>query len=196
MKTKQLYCLLLVLTLGGCNSTPPAPNFSSSWQPLNTYADKITEIPLVRQHYFEPLPIDGTLKNMLSRWGHEAGMSFNYNHTSDFTLSHEVSRIKQPNIEAAIAEINEIYTTKQIVISVASGQLVVERKAPDQDQRNTDQTVSLANQATNTQPAQDEQGEALSAPKQASQEFQDTEKATTTLETEQKDLTSDNPMSQ
>lgn len=191
MKTKQLHCLLLVLTLGGCNSTPPAPNFSGSWQPLNTYADKITEIPLVRQHYFEPLPIDGTLKNMLSRWGHEAGMPLNYNHSSDFTLSQEVARIKQPNIEAAIADINEIYATKQIVISVAHEQLMVERKIQGQDQKDTDQTVSLANQATNTQPDKDDP----SPPEQASQKFQDTEKATT-LETEQKDPTPNNPMPQ
>ena len=186
MKTKQLYCLLLVLTLGGCNSTPPAPNFSGSWQPLNTYADRITEIPLVRQHYFEPLPIDGTLKSMLSRGGREAGMSLNYNYTSDFTLSNEIARIKQPNIEAAIAEINEIYATQQIAISVESGQLTVQRIISDQDKKNTNQTASLSNQTEDTQFNQDIQSDVQLPSEQASPKHQETENVTTPLETEQK----------
>ena len=177
---------MLVLTLGGCNSTPPAPNFSGSWQPLNTYADRITEIPLVRQHYFEPLPIDGTLKSMLSRGGREAGMSLNYNYTSDFTLSNEIARIKQPNIEAAIAEINEIYATQQIAISVESGQLTVQRIISDQDKKNTNQTASLSNQTEDTQFNQDIQSDVQLPSEQASPKHQETENVTTPLETEQK----------
>lgn len=134
MKKEYLTPLLLISLLTGCNSTPPAPNFAGTWQPLNKYSNEIFEIPLIQQHYFEPMTIDGTLKNMLSRWARESETHINYQYPSDFTLPYAVSRIKQPNLESAIAEVNEIYAPQHISISLYNGQITVEptfTKEPD-----------------------------------------------------------------
>lgn len=131
MKKKHIGFSIVALLVAGCNSTPPAVNFSGSWQPINVYSTETLEIPLIRQHYFEPLPIDGTLKNMLSRWAREAGYGINYTHTSDFTLPLLASKIKQPNVEAALVEINDIYAPQKIGAFIENNQIVVRARVDE-----------------------------------------------------------------
>lgn len=127
MKILRISFLSAVL-LSACNSTPPAKNFSGNWQPVNVFQESTREIPLVKQHYFEPLPIDGTLKNMLERWARESKTGLSYMFTSDYTLHVPVATIKQPNLEAALQELNDVYAPQKINIGMESGQIVVRAK--------------------------------------------------------------------
>lgn len=117
-----------VVLLSACNSTPSAKNFSGNWQPINIFQESTREIPLIKQHYFEPLPIDGTLKNMLERWSRESKVRLDYTHPSDFTLHRPASTVRQPNLEAALQELNDIYAPQKISINLESGKIVVKAK--------------------------------------------------------------------
>lgn len=115
---------LLAISLTGCATSAP-PGIGGDWNPVNRYASYTQEIPLHRVYVFHPSPMDGTLKNMLSRWARDSGMSLSYLHGSDFTLFEPVQRIHTPSLQQATAQLAQIYSAQQLLVTVDGNQLVV-----------------------------------------------------------------------
>jgi hypothetical protein len=116
---------LSALFLTSCGVTPPVNFPQGGWRPMNDFPSDITEIPLTQQKLYQPLRIDVSLKGMLQRWARQANFSLSYRHSSDFTLSRDVARIQQPNIEEAIRELNEMYQHKGVDIRLVDNHILV-----------------------------------------------------------------------
>ena len=116
---------LSILLLASCGVTPPVNFPQGGWRPMNDFPSDITEIPLTQQKLYQPLRIDVSLKGMLQRWARQANFSLSYRHTSDFTLSRDVARIQQPNIEEAIRELNKAYQHKGVDIRLVDNHILV-----------------------------------------------------------------------
>lgn len=125
---RRYIILCSTLTLAACNSTPLANNITGSWRSLNEFPSQTTEIPLIRQHYYMPLRVDVTLKAMLNRWAKESNMTLQYNHVSDYTVHTPVAAIRQPNLDAALSELEQIYAPQGLRIFSQSGQIVVQNQ--------------------------------------------------------------------
>ena len=102
-----------------------APDFSGRWRDANAYAEAPQEIPLQQVYVYAPSPMDGTLRNMLQRWTHDAGLRLQYEHRSDFTLYAAVARIRTPDLQQATALLNEAYAAQRISVTLADGSLTV-----------------------------------------------------------------------
>ncbi|MGL4767991.1 MAG: hypothetical protein ACRCV6_07930, partial [Formosimonas sp.] len=76
------------------------------------------------QHVYRPMTVDVTLKDMLSRWAREAGLRLRYEHPSDFVLHTPVLQIQQPNLDAALAELNGIFASQNVRVEAFGGVLV------------------------------------------------------------------------
>jgi hypothetical protein len=102
-----------------------APDFGGRWRDANAYADAPQEIPLQQAYVYTPSPMDGTLRNMLQRWTHDAGLRLQYEHRSDFTLHVAVARIRTPDLQQAVALLNDAYAAQQVSVALAGGSLTV-----------------------------------------------------------------------
>ena len=109
--------LLATLALAGCG-TPPAKDFGGRWKPVNRFQDAPTEIPLAKNYTYYAAPMDGTLKNMLTRWAKDSGVQLSYELPSDYTLFKPVTQIHTPDVQSAAAELNTIYAAQGVSISV------------------------------------------------------------------------------
>ena len=117
--------------LAGC-AARSAPDFKGAWQPVNRYAAQTQAIPLRSQYRFQPSPMDGTLRHMLSRWARDAGVGLSYRHHSDFTLHRPVEALSTTDLGDAAEQLSRIYAGQRIVVAAEEGGLVV-RSAPPPD---------------------------------------------------------------
>ncbi|MGH8026102.1 MAG: hypothetical protein ACREO0_05165, partial [Pseudoxanthomonas sp.] len=101
----RYWCVLifLVVALSGC-ATRPAPDFGGRWKAVNRYAETAQEIPLYQSYSFHASPMDGTLKNMLTRWAKDSKMTLSYLHPSDFTLYGPVAQIDTNDLQQAVSQ--------------------------------------------------------------------------------------------
>jgi hypothetical protein len=116
--------ILLAVALTGC-ATRPAPDFGGRWKPVNRYAEVPDEIPLHKSYVFYPSPMDGTLKNMLTRWAKDSNLKLDYQHYSDFTLHQGVAQINTTSLPDAVAQLNTAYAGHGVVIAREGDQIVV-----------------------------------------------------------------------
>lgn len=131
----SLWALIpLIITLSGCVSRP-APDFGGRWKAVNHYAAVAEEIPLHQSYVFYPSPMDGTLKNMLTRWAEDSKMTLSYLHSSDFTLHAPVARIRTSSLQEAASQLTAAYAEQRIVIIVDNNQIVVREAAQSQAAR-------------------------------------------------------------
>ena len=114
----------LALVVSAC-ATRPAPDFRGSWKAVNRYAEAPEEIPLQKAYLYQPSPMDGTLKNMLTRWAKDSQMTLVYRHPSDFTLYAPVEQISTYYINQAASLLTSIYAQQQVAVSVQGKQIVV-----------------------------------------------------------------------
>lgn len=112
-----------VLLLSACATH--APDFSGRWREANAYAEAPQEIPLQRAYAYTPSPMDGTLRNMLQRWTHDAGLRLQYDLRSDYTLHAAVARIRTPDLQQAASMVNAAYAAQRISMTVVDGVVVV-----------------------------------------------------------------------
>lgn len=115
---------LLALVVSAC-ATRPAPDFRGSWKAVNRYAEAPEEIPLQKAYLYQPSPMDGTLKNMLTRWAKDSQMTLVYRHPSDFTLYAPVEQISTYYLNQAASLLTSIYAEQQVSVSVQGKQIVV-----------------------------------------------------------------------
>jgi hypothetical protein len=111
------------LLLAACATR--APDFGGRWREANPYAEAPREIPLQQAYVFAPSPMDGTLRNMLQRWTHDAGLRLQYEHRSDYTLHAAVARIRTPDLQQAASMINAAYAAQRVSMTVEDGVVVV-----------------------------------------------------------------------
>ena len=116
--------LLSALLLAGCG-TPSAKDFSGHWKPVNRFQSATTEIPLNRPYTYYASPMDETLKNMLTRWTGDTGMTLVYHLPSDYTLFAPVARVRTADIHEAASELSSIYASEGVAISVDGEELRV-----------------------------------------------------------------------
>lgn len=114
----------LLILLSGC-ATRPAPDFGGRWKAVNRYAEAPDEIPLYNAYSFHASPMDGTLKNMLTRWANDSKMTLAYQHPSDFTLYGPVANIQTRDLQSAVSQLNDAYAAQNVSVAVSSNQIVV-----------------------------------------------------------------------
>lgn len=134
-KARFLVVVLIALAIvqAGC-ATRPAPDFKGRWKPVNRYAETTEAIPLHQSYVFQPAPMDGTLKNMLTRWAKDSKMSLSYLHPSDFTLHAPVEQVNTYSLEQAASLLTSIYAEQRVSVAVEGNQITVrEASSPDAD---------------------------------------------------------------
>ena len=124
MKLGVLIIVPASFLFGCASSSSSVSDFSGSWKPLNELPAYTTEIPLVKQHVFQVLQLDSTVKGLLERWADEAHIPLVYDHTFDFTLFQPVLNIRQPSLSGALEQLTEIYSQQGMVFSVQDGTIV------------------------------------------------------------------------
>jgi hypothetical protein len=112
------------LVLAGCGAPPPK-DFGGSWKPVNRFPASTTAIPLNQQYEFFASPMDGTLKTMLARWAKDSGLTLSYRLTDDYTLTTQASQIHTLDIHVAVGQLNGIYGTQGVSITVSDRQIDV-----------------------------------------------------------------------
>jgi hypothetical protein len=117
-------CLLLPLALVAC-ATRPAPDFGGKWRPINHFAETTQAIPLQPAYEYYASPMDGTLKNMLTRWAKDSKMTLSYLSSYDFTLYAPVADMRTSSLQQAISQLNSAYAAEHISIAADGRQIVV-----------------------------------------------------------------------
>lgn len=123
-RTPHALLLAAAVLLAGC-ATPDAPDLRGRWTPVNTLADAPQAIPLQQNYIYEALPVDGTLKSMLSRWAKDSRLNLSYLHPNDYTLYGPVGQIRTRSLEQAAAALSSAYAGQQLVVVVNRTQIVV-----------------------------------------------------------------------
>ena len=122
-----LFAIGTLMLMSGCTSRS-APDFPKSWQPMNQLSDQITEIPLIKPHFYEITRLDSTVKGLLERWGEAAKMPVIYDHPSDFTLYKKVQNIRAVELRVALDELTNLYSDKEMVFYIQNGVIMAHRK--------------------------------------------------------------------
>ena len=110
--------------LAGC-ATRPAPDFGGRWKAVNRFSVAAEEIPLHQTYVFYPSPMDGTLKNMLTRWAKDSKVTLSYLHPSDFTLHAPVAQLRTSDLQVAVSQLTAAYAGQRISITASNSQIVV-----------------------------------------------------------------------
>ena len=123
--SKFLWVLIpLMFVLAGC-ATRPAPDFGGRWKPANRYAATAEEIPLYQSYVFAASPMDGTLKNMLTRWAKDSKITLSYLHPSDFSLYQPVAQIHTNDLQQAVSQLTAAYVGQRVSVTASNNQIVV-----------------------------------------------------------------------
>lgn len=85
-------------------------------------------ISLVKQHVYQVVQLDTTVKGLLERWAEESNMPLVYDHTQDFTLFQKVKSIKRPNLQEALSELSEMYHDKGMVFYIDNGVIMAHKQ--------------------------------------------------------------------
>ena len=95
---------------------------------MNQLSDQITEIPLIKPHFYQVNQLDTTVKGLLERWGEEAKVSVIYDHSSDFTLYKKVKNIRNVDLQAALSELTELYSDKNMTFYLQNNVIMAHKK--------------------------------------------------------------------
>ena len=120
-------CALAAIMLAGC-AAPKPKNFGGRWAPVNRFSTVTTSIPLQQPYTYFASPLDATLKTLLERWAKDTGMRVDYRLRDDFTLYTPVSAIQTTDVESALAQLNRIYASQDVFVTVNRGAFVVDAK--------------------------------------------------------------------
>ena len=116
--------LSLAAVISGC-ATPKAPEPRGKWRPVNQLSEQPQAIPLQQAYVYQASPADGTLKNMLTRWARDAGLTLAYQHPNDYTLYAPVANIRTSSLAEAAAALSAAYAAQNVVVAVDRGRIVV-----------------------------------------------------------------------
>lgn len=119
-----LLCLGIV-ALAAC-ATPPAKDFGGRWHPVNQFQSAPERIQLQKPYVFYASPLDGTLKNMLSRWAKDTGARLIYRLPYDYTLYTPVSGVRSRSLPDAVAQLSSIYSDEHVAITTVDHEIIAE----------------------------------------------------------------------
>jgi hypothetical protein len=106
--------------------TRPAPEAGGRWKPVNQLPETPREIPLYQSYVFYVAPLDGTLKNTVTRWAKDSKMTLSYQHPSDFTIHQQAAdSVRSANAQEAAAQLSAAYTAQSVQVSISGNQIVV-----------------------------------------------------------------------
>ncbi|WP_103075567.1 hypothetical protein [Solilutibacter silvestris] len=106
--------------MSACTTTP-APEFGGKWRPVNRFADTAREIPLNPAYIYYALPMDGTLKGVLTRWAKDTHAGLAYQLSADYTLPAAVGQIRTADGAAALQQLAQVYAAQRIELAVENG---------------------------------------------------------------------------
>lgn len=124
-------CALAAIMLAGC-AAPKPKDFNGKWIPVNRFSATTSPIPLHRSYTYFASPLDATLKSLLERWARDTGMRVDYRYGNDFTLYAPVSAIHTTDVASALGQLNHIYASQDVRITVNRGAFVVDAQPPSQ----------------------------------------------------------------
>lgn len=133
----------LIFVLVGC-ATSPALDFGGRWKPANRYATTAEEIPLYQSYVFTASPMDGTLKNMLTRWTKDSKMTLSYLHPSDFSLHQPVAQIHTNDLQQAVSQLTAAYAEQRVSVTASNNQIVVRAAQVTEVEPKTDAVAAPA----------------------------------------------------
>lgn len=116
--------IIATIALTACG-TPAAKNFGGSWKPVNHFREQPTEIPLIAAYTFYAVPMDETLKTMLTRWARDSGRELSYQIPFDVTLYTPVSIIRTTDLESAAQQLTTIYAAQHLYVSATDRKILV-----------------------------------------------------------------------
>ena len=121
-------CLLpaLGLLLSACGQ-PAVKDFGGHWRPVNRYDKKTIEIPLSVPYTYYAMPMDRTLKSMLTRWTSDTETKLDYRLRSDFTLPKPVAEIRTTEARDAVSQLSAIYAKQGLSVTVDGIELIVDK---------------------------------------------------------------------
>jgi hypothetical protein len=127
---KRIIQLISLTVLAGVSLsacvTRPAPEAGGRWKPLNQLPESPQEIPLYESYVFYVSPLDGTLKNTVTRWAKDAKMTLSYQHPSDFTLHQQAAdAVRSANAQEAASQLSAAYAGQRVLISINGNQISV-----------------------------------------------------------------------
>lgn len=142
-----------LILMPGCGSHS-APDFPKTWQPMNQLSDQITEIPLIKPHFYEVTRLDTTVKGLLERWGEEAKISVIYDYPSDFTLYKKVQNIRTTELQVALSELSVLYSDRGIIFYLQDGAIMAHRKIDEviKTTSSNDRVIQRKKNKSNNQP--------------------------------------------
>lgn len=121
------------IALLGC-ATRPAPDFHGRWKPVNHFSETTEAIPLQQSYAFYASPMDGTLKNMLTRWARDSKLTLSYLHPYDFTLYAPLADLRTSNLQEAVSALNTAYAAEHVSVTTDGRQIVVRATTASADQ--------------------------------------------------------------
>ena len=102
-----------------------ARDFSGRWTPANRYAAAAEAIPLAGVYMYQPSPMDGTLRNLLTRWAHDSGSELDYRHPFDFTLHEPVRAVRSGRLPDALAQLERAFEGHGLMLRLDGNRVVV-----------------------------------------------------------------------
>lgn len=129
---KILFPIALLLLLPACK-TSPAPEPHGKWYPVNRFPAQTQAIRLSAAYVFYVTPMDGTLKNLLTRWARDSNMQLQYGIDMDYTLHAPAAQIRTSNMSDALAQLSALYRGQGVEIRTSPGLIVVAAPVPSGD---------------------------------------------------------------
>jgi hypothetical protein len=123
---RKALLLAWAILLAGCG-TPAAKDFGGRWIPVNRFQPSTSEIPLDRPYTYYASPMDETLRNMLTRWAADTGVTLVYRLPSDYMLFAPVGRLRTTDIRQAASQLSSIYAAQAVSVTVDGEKLQVAR---------------------------------------------------------------------
>lgn len=102
-----------------------ARDFDGKWFPANRYAEATEAIPLAGPRVYQATPVDGTLRNLLSRWARDSGSELDYRHPYDFTLHESVRGVRSADLTGALGQLEQAFAGQGVRLRLDGNRLVV-----------------------------------------------------------------------
>lgn len=121
--------LVLMFLATGCGTTP-APDFRGSWREVNAIDPEPRAIPLRPVQYFNVLPSDRTLKDVVERWARESRLRVAYRAAMNYSVHLEATKVTATSLDSALEQLQRSYAGQGIGLQLQGTLIVVTGGAP------------------------------------------------------------------
>ena len=120
----------LTVLLCGCSS-PKAPEYSENWRQVNSFGDGITAVALHEKYTYGVLPMDTSLKSMVSRWVGDTKIKLDYRCGFDYSIPQKLLGFRVFSLRAAMVELGAIYGEQQLTVELSADKTTMVVDCPD-----------------------------------------------------------------